>query len=112
MMPSVSDGVQLYPEVIEAIRQFVYSDAWEHFYKPSLVNMKEEWTRVLMTPYEMRSPKYSDDYIRGCFATIDVFLQLPETLILEHDAEIEQREREKAEAGVLRARADSGYVGQ
>lgn len=110
-MESRDPGVQLYPEVIEAIRQFVYSDAWERFYKPALQNMREEWMNRLMDPSTERKSKYPDDYIRGCFETIDVFLRLPESLITEHDAELERVEREKAEAGDYRARSDSGYVG-
>jgi len=105
------EGVQLYPEVIEAIRQFINSDAWARFYKPSLEHMKQEWTSRLMDPSADRKDKYPDDYIRGCFETIDVFLRLPETLIAERDADLERQDRERAETGDYRTRADSGYVG-
>ena len=110
-MRSEDKGVQLYPEVIEAIRQFINSDAWERFYKPALENMKSEWMKTLMDPDEDRKKKYPDDYIRGCFETIDVFLRLPEALINEQDAEIERQHREREETGDLQSRASSGYIG-
>jgi hypothetical protein len=107
----MGDGVQLYPEVIEAIRQFVYSDAWERFYKPALLNMKEEWANRLMDPSAERKNQYPDDYIRGCFATIDVFLNLPVALISEHDAELERQDRERVESRGYEGRAAAGQVG-
>ena len=104
-------GVQLYPEVIEAIRQFITSDAWERFFLPSLINMKEEWATRLMDPSVERKNQYPDDYIRGCFATIDVFIRLPDALIDEHDAAIERGEREREELRGYDARAAAGNVG-
>ena len=104
-------GVQLYPEVIEAIRQLVTSDAWEHFFLPSLINMKEEWTVRLMDASAERKDQYPDDYIRGCFATIDVFIRLPKALIEEHDAAIERDDRERQELRGYEARAAAGQVG-
>lgn len=105
------EGLKLYPEVVEAIRQFVYSDAWERFYKPALEHMKQEWMLKLMDPSARRKGEHPDDYIRGCFETIDVFLRLPEALIVEHDAELERQDRERAEAGERQTRTDSGYLG-
>lgn len=104
-------GVQLYPEVIEAIRQFIFSDAWERFYKPALYNMREEWTNKLMDAAASRKNEHPDDYIRGCVATIDVFLRMPESVIEDYDADLERKERERAETGEYRVRSDSGYLG-
>lgn len=104
-------GVQLYPEVIEAIRQLLQSEAWTAFFLPSLQNMKEEWQNRLMDPSAERKNQYPDDYIRGCFATIDVFLRLPDALIQEHDAAIERAEKERNEQRGYEARIASGRVG-
>jgi len=104
-------GVQLYPEVIEAIRQLLQSDAWTAFFLPSLQNMKEEWQKRLMDPSAERKNQYPDDYIRGCFQTIDVFLRLPEALIAEHDAAIERAEQERHEARGYENRVATGRVG-
>lgn len=104
-------GVQLYPEVIEAIRQLLQSDAWLRFFLPSLQNMKDEWQNRLMDPSIERKNQYPDDYIRGCFATIDVFLRLPDALIAEHDAAIEREEKERQEDRGYDARVAAGRVG-
>lgn len=104
-------GVQLYPEVIEAIRQMLQSDAWGRFFLPSLEQMKEEWQNRLMDPSTERKNQYPDDYIRGCFATIDVFLRLPDALIAEHDAAIEREEQERNESRGYEGRIASGRVG-
>lgn len=104
-------GVQLYPEVIEAIRQFVTSDAWVRFFLPSLQNMKEEWTARLMDQSKERKDLFPDDYIRGCFATVDVFIRLPDALIEEHDTAIERDVQERRELHDYEERARTGKVG-
>lgn len=109
--PEQDRGVQLYPEVVEAIRQFIFSDAWERFYKPALHNMRSEWVNKLMDADTKRKNEHPDDYIRGCVATIDVFLRMPESVIADYDADQERKNRERAETGEYRVRSDSGYLG-
>jgi hypothetical protein len=87
-------SVRITPGTIEALRFLTHSVAWEKFFVPSLEAMKAEWLQKLMDPSEARKKEHSDDYIRGCFATIDVFLSAPDVLIREADA---QKEREAAQ---------------
>ena len=104
-------SVQIYPSTIEAIRILVTSVAWEEFFVPSLQAMKSEWTARLMDPSESRKKEYPDDYIRGCFATIDLFLNAPKVLIDEADAQKEREEAAREDVESLQRRADIGHVG-
>ena len=107
----MSDEFKMHPGAVEAIRIFITSDAWELFFKPAMEGMKEEWSKTMMDPSKARKEKTPDDYIRGCFETLDVILRLPETLVKEEDAKAERREREQAELHAYEERVATGYVG-
>lgn len=105
------NAVRLTPGAIEAVRVLLYTTAWTEFFVPALTSMKENWALLLMDPSDRRKSEYPDDYIRGCFATIDAFLKLPEQLVAEHDQQKEQLEREQAAMEEYRVRARLGSVG-
>jgi len=102
---------KILPSTLEAIRFVVTSDAWEQFFVPALINMKEDWARKLMDPGQARKDEHPDDYIRGCFATIDVFLGLPKALVEEYDAHNEREAQAQVEADTWERRARTGRVG-
>ncbi len=104
-------SIQIHASTIEALRILTNSEAWETFFKPSLEAMKEEWLQKLMDPSEDRKKEFPDDYVRGAWATIDVFLSAPGVLIAEADARREREEVQRQETENLDLRLNTGHVG-
>lgn len=104
----MSEGLGFPTEVIEAVRYIYASDAWVRYFAPSLESIKETWIQTLIDPSTKRKDEYSDEYLRGCIATVNAFLTLPQSLIDEADAQRARREAEQAQEDHFRSRADLG----
>jgi len=91
-----SDGkanVEGYPsEVVEAVRYIYASQAWVDFFEPRLRDIRQTMLELLADPSQARKDDKSDDYIRGCIATIQHFLDLPQSLVSDADAQAASRD--------------------
>jgi len=101
----------LHPDAAESVRQLLNSDAWEKFLKPALELLKVDFQNELMDPSRSRKDEHPDDFIRGCMATLDVVLHMPEAALAESDAQAEGKERERRELRDWEIRAASGRIG-
>lgn len=90
-------------EVVESVRFICNSQAWQDYFEPSLKDIRQTMLELLADPSKARVDEKSDDYVRGCIATIAHFLDLPKSLIADADAQAAVREAESA-----RTRADLG----
>jgi hypothetical protein len=94
-----------YPtEVVESVRFIYASQAWQDFFEPRLKDIRQTMLELLADPSKTRKDGKSDDYVRGCIATIQHFLDLPQGLIADADAQIAAREADQDRAH----RADLG----
>lgn len=91
-------------EVVESVRYIYHSQAWQDFFEPKLKEIRQNMLELLADPAERRKEEKSDDYIRGCIATIAHLLDLPQSLIADADAQAAAREVELAQT----PRADLG----
>lgn len=104
-------GLHFTQATAELVRQLVNHPAWTDFFVPSLESMKNEWMVRLTDPGKDRKDIYPDDYIRGCYTTINAFLGLAEDLLAAADRDRERDDQERAVQEDLTVRADSGRVG-
>lgn len=102
------DSIGIPSEVVEAIRFIYSSDAWDRFFVPSLESIRNTWMQTIIDPSTKRKDEYSDDYLRGCIATINAFLELPKAVIDEADTQAARRRDEEAQAEHFRTRAELG----
>lgn len=102
------EGVGFSPEVVESVRYILTTDAWERFFVPSINNIKQSYLDLLIDPSQSRKDDHSDDYLRGCIATLVALLDLPEALTVAADVQAARREREQAQEDYFSHRADLG----
>lgn len=107
----MSGEFKIHPSVIEALRVLLYTNAWSEFFVPAIETMKTEWYQRLIDPGQKRNENFPDDYIRGCIATLDVVLHLPDALIAEADRVKEGDEHERRERDAYATRAETGRIG-
>jgi hypothetical protein len=81
---------------VESVRFIYASQAWQDFFEPRLKDIRLTMLELLADPSKAREEQKSDDYIRGCIATIQHFLDLPQSLIADADAQAAAREAEDA----------------
>ena len=104
----MADSIGFSSEIVESVRILLASDAWGRFFIPSLENIKQTWLDTIVDPSKERQDKYSDDYLRGCIATINALVDLPQALIAEADAQAALREANQAQDEHFSTRADLG----